>query len=134
MPMSSFIRVKTQFEGLHHWPDAPELEGYLRSPHRHLFVIEADIEVFHDNREIEINASARWLDMMIPSFAAPSPAAPQSTVEVGPLNLGSQSCEQLTTRITEAILDRHGRHRSLRCAVLEDGILGAGVTWRPEPP
>ncbi len=26
MPLSSFIRVKTQFEGLHHWPDAPEPE------------------------------------------------------------------------------------------------------------
>lgn len=133
MPLSSFIRVKTQFEGLHRWPDAPEPEEYLRSPHRHLFVAEADIEVFHDDREIEINACARWLDTVIPSFAVPPPAAPQPMAEAGPLHLGSQSCEQLATRITEAILDRHGRHRSIRCAVLEDGILGAGVAWQPEP-
>lgn len=129
MPLSSFIRVKTQFEGLHHWPDAPEPEEYLRSPHRHLFVVEADIEVFHDDREIEINAAARWLDTVIPSFAV----TPQPTAESGPLYFGSQSCEQLATRIIKAILDRHGRHRSLRCSVLEDGILGAGAAWQPEP-
>jgi hypothetical protein len=39
-------------------------------------------------------------------------------------------CEQLATRITEAIL-RHGSHRSVSCSVLEDGILGAGVVWHP---
>lgn len=131
MALSRFIRVKTQFEGLHHWPDAPKPEEYLRSPHRHLFVVEADIEVFHDDREIEINASARWLDTVIATFAVPPPAAPQPTTKAGPLDFASQSCEQLATRITEAILHRHGRHRSVNCMVLEDGVLGAGVVWQP---
>ncbi|MGQ0776603.1 MAG: hypothetical protein ACT4NY_19620 [Pseudonocardiales bacterium] len=133
MPLSSFVRIRTQFEGLHYWPDAPVPEHYLRSPHRHLFVVEADIEVFHDDREIEINAATRWLDTVIPSLAAPPSATSQPRVDTGPLILGSQSCEQLATRITQAILGRYGRHRSLRCTVLEDGILGAGVNWQPDP-
>jgi hypothetical protein len=134
MPLSRFIRLTTRFEGLHHWPDAPEAEDYLRSPHRHLFVVEADIEVFHDDREIEINAATRWLDTVLPRLAGGPPSAASLPVQAGPPNLGSRSCEQLATSIADAILDRYGRHRALRCAVLEDGILGAGVSWQPEPP
>ncbi len=109
MPLSSFVRVRTQFEGLHYWPDAPVPEDYLRSLHRHLFVVEADIEVFHDDREIEINAATRWLDAVIPGLAVPPSAIPQPSADTGPLTLGSQSCEQFATRITQAILERYGR-------------------------
>lgn len=128
MPLSSFIRVKTTFEGLHRWPHAPEPEDYLRASHRHLFAVELDLEVFHDDREIEINAAARWLTHLIPTFAT---TPPHSSAQ-GPLDFGTQSCEQLAARIADAVLDRYGRDRELRCAVLEDGILGAGVTWRPD--
>jgi hypothetical protein len=100
-------------------------------PHRHLFVVEADIEVRHDDREIEINAASRWLDTLIPNFSIGLP--PEADVkDAAPADFGTQSCEQLATRITQAVLDRYGRDRHVRCAVLEDGILGAGVTWQPE--
>ncbi|MGH8904194.1 MAG: hypothetical protein ACRDYA_21550 [Egibacteraceae bacterium] len=128
MSLSSFVRVKAQVEGLHHWPNAPWQEGYLRSVHRHMFLIELDLEVFHDDREIEVNAAARWLDDLIPTFAVAQPHSAD-----GPCDFGSQSCEQLAARIADAVLDRYGRGRTLRCAVLEDGILGAGVTWQPDP-
>jgi len=48
-----FITVKTQFEGIHYYPDAPEEVEYLKNPHRHIFRVEAEIEVFHDDRELE---------------------------------------------------------------------------------
>jgi hypothetical protein len=126
MALTGFVRVRTQVEGLHQWPAATGPDGYLAAPHRHLFVAELDIEVTHDDREIEINALTRWLTDLLPTFAHPGAA------DTGPLNFGPQSCEQLATRITEAVLDRHGRHRGLYCAVLEDGILGGGVRWQPD--
>lgn len=133
MPMTRFIRVKTQFEGLHRWPKAPAPDDYLRSPHRHLFVVEADIEVFHDDREVEINEATRWLDTIIPGFADQIPATPGADPRCAPLDFGTRSCEELAALTAEAILNRFGRDRSLRCAVLEDGILGAGVSWTPMP-
>ncbi|MGH8897386.1 MAG: hypothetical protein ACRDZ4_10280 [Egibacteraceae bacterium] len=120
--------MKAQFEGLHHWSNAPGPEGYLRSAHRHLFLVELDLEVFHDDREIEINDAARWLGELIPTFAVA-----RRHGAGGPPDFGSQSCEQLAARISDAVLDRYGRGRTLRCAVLEGGILGAGVTWQPDP-
>lgn len=137
MPLSRFVHLVTQFEGLHHWPEAPEPEHYLRSPHRHLFVVELDLEVFHHDREVEINAATRWLTALLPTLATQSPDGGQSdplpTGTGGAPDLGRQSCEQLAAAVADAALDRYGRRRRLRCAVLEDGILGAGVTWQPEP-
>lgn len=131
--MTRFIRIKTQFEGLHCWPQAPVPDHYLRSPHRHLFVVEADVEVFHHDREIEINEATRWLDAVIPGFANQTHATPSNDRRSEPLDFGTLSCEELATRTAEAILNRFGRDRSLRCVVLEDGILGAGVSWTPTP-
>ncbi|MGK5533933.1 hypothetical protein [Streptomyces sp. URMC 129] len=127
MPLTRFVRLTTQAEGLHRWPAAPEPENYLRARHRHLFVAEVDIEVFHDDREIEINAAARWLDTLLPGFADQAPAA-----KGGPLDFGTRSCEQLAIGITTAIRERYSAHRAIRCAVLEDGRLG-GVAWQPDP-
>lgn len=125
MSLTSFVHLAAQVDGLHHWPDAPPSEEYLRAPHRHLFVVTADIEVDGHDRDIEINTAARWLTALLPSLAEPDPG--------GLLDFGRHSCEHLAARITEAIRDRYGRHRRIRCTVLEDGILGAGVTWHPDP-
>jgi hypothetical protein len=113
-------------DGLHHWPDATDPNRYLHSPHRHLFVVTVDLQVFRDDREVEINAAARWLSALLPTLAR----VPRH--EAGPVDFGAQSCEHLATRITEAIKDRHGQGRRVTTTVLEDGILGAGITWRPD--
>jgi hypothetical protein len=126
MALTPFVRVRTQIEGLHHWPDAPPPDRYLAAPHRHLFVTELDLEVRHDDREIEINALTRWITDLLPTFA--QAAEPGAAVD-----FGAQSCEQLATRLIQAVLKRHGRDREIRATVLEDGILGGGVHWRPEP-
>lgn len=128
--LTKFIHITTQREGLHHWPAAGGPENYLRHPHRHLFVVDVDLQVTHDDREIEINAATRWLDTLLPTFAVATP----QTDTTAPLDFGPQSCERLAGRIIEAFLQRYGRHRRLRCAVLEDGILGAVLTWQPQSP
>ncbi len=124
MTAGSFIVIRADVEGLHHWPGAIAPDGYLATPHRHLFVVTAEITVTHDDREIEINAATRWLATIVAGFG-------ERTTD-GPLDFGPQSCEHLATRTARAITDRYGPHRHVRCVVLEDGILGAGVIWQPE--
>ncbi len=126
MPMTHFVRIRTQVEGLHRWPQATAPDAYLGSAHRHLFVAELDIEVFHDDREIEINALTRWLTELLPIFGAPNRGSGE------PVDFGAQSCEQLATRLACEVLDRFGHHRWMRCAVLEDGILGGGIDCQPD--
>lgn len=123
MTPGRYIQVTTQAEGLHHWPGAPTEENYLRQPHRHLFTVTVRMQVRHDDREIEINAFARWLhDQVLPSLAT----APGNG---GPADFGTHSCEQLAEQITRQIRARHGEDRWIECEVLEDGILGGGIRW-----
>jgi hypothetical protein len=126
MPALTFVRLAAQVDGLHYWPDAADPDRYLHAPHRHLFVVTVDLQVFHDDREIEINAASRWLASLLPTLTH----APR--IGDGPVDFGAQSCEQLATRVTEAIKQRHGRYRQITTSVLEDGLLGAGITWRPD--
>jgi hypothetical protein len=92
-----YIKVTTQAEGLHHWPGAPEGEGYLRQPHRHLFTVTVRMQVRHGEREIEINAFARWLhDQVLPSLAT----TPRGS---GSADFGTRSSEQLAGQITDQI-------------------------------
>jgi hypothetical protein len=118
-----YITIATQAEGLHRWPGAPEAESYLRQPHRHLFTITIRMQVRHGDREIEINAFARWLHgQVLPSLAI----APHDD---GPADFGTRSCEQLAEQITGQVRARHGEGRWIECEVLEDGILGGGIRW-----
>lgn len=124
--LTRFIQVRTQVEGVHRWPAAPPPEDYLANAHRHLFVAVLDIGVGHNDRELEINAVTRWVTELMVSFATPGPIG-------GPVDFGAQSCEQLATRLVEAVIDRYGHHRQVRATVLEDDLLGGGVEWRPNP-
>lgn len=49
----SFIKIRTEFAGIHCYPDAPDEVAYLRQPHRHLFKVIAQIQVYSDDRELE---------------------------------------------------------------------------------
>lgn len=54
--MKTYVVVKLQVEGLHNFPNAPEIfpkVGFLAFPHRHIFHIEAKKEVYHDDRDVE---------------------------------------------------------------------------------
>ena len=47
------IFINTQTEFIHQYKDAPKEVSYLRYPHRHLAHIKVEIEVFHNEREVE---------------------------------------------------------------------------------
>ncbi len=54
--MKTYVIVRLQMDGTHNFPAARELfpeVGFLADLHRHVFHIEAKVEVFHDNRDKE---------------------------------------------------------------------------------
>jgi hypothetical protein len=63
MEKKSFIWVSFQKEGIHRYPEAgidPALKtgdwldvSFLAEPHRHIFHFRVEMEVFHDNRDVE---------------------------------------------------------------------------------
>jgi hypothetical protein len=59
------VFCRTQFIGFHFWKDAPDAVGFLREPHRHVFHVEAAVNVVHDNRAIEFITLRRELDIYI---------------------------------------------------------------------
>lgn len=105
----TLVIVRFQVEGFHCWPAAPENRSYLRERHRHLFHVEARVEVTHDDREIEIHDLRDFCLMHFPSG-----------------ELGSLSCENLATILMLEIRNAFP-DRVIQVEVLEDGENGAFV-------
>ena len=64
MMNKKYIFVTFQKEGIHRYPDAPEGVEFLRHPHRHMFHFRVEIEVFHDDRDIEFILFKRELEAL----------------------------------------------------------------------
>lgn len=62
MKTSTRIGVTTQVAGLHRYPKAPEEVSFLRSDHRHVFNITVEMDVYHDDRDIEYFMFKQTLD------------------------------------------------------------------------
>ncbi len=66
------IFVTFQREGIHCYPAAasePSLAdvSFLGSPHRHIFHFRVDIEIFHNDRDIEFIQFKRWCESLYSS-------------------------------------------------------------------
>ena len=109
MRQQKFIWVTFQKEGIHKYPDAPEGVEFLRHPHRHIFHFRVDIQVFHDDRDIEFILFKRELEGLYAE---------------GTLQLDYKSCEMLADDLADYIQDKYpGRH--LKISVSEDNENGA---------
>jgi len=82
------ITVKTQFEGFHRYIDAPEEVKFLSYPHRHIFYVEAEFEVDHNDRDLEFFIMKRKIDKIIKNY-----------ITIG--NAGS--CEMIAERIADKL-------------------------------
>lgn len=101
------IRVfaTTSFEGFHHWPDAPEEVAFLRVLHRHRFHVRAEVNVTHDDRDVEF--------ILLQRKVAAEIARIQASEDVS-----CWSCERWARELIERLdLDA--------CEVNEDGENGA---------
>lgn len=103
---SSYIIVKTSFEGFHKYPGAPEEVAFLRDSHRHMFYVEAEIEVFTEDRELEFFIVQKFIKQLLTN--------------------GQQdykSCEMIAHDIASAINNRYGE-RNVKVSVFEDNENG----------
>lgn len=101
--------VRFSVEGWHYWPEAHENRRYLRNSHRHVFEVEAQIELRHAEREIEFHDFLMFCKLHFPTG-----------------DLGPKSCETLATDLAKEIT-RTFPGRVVRVTVMEDGENGASV-------
>lgn len=113
------IIVRTQFEGLHLWADAPDEVGYLRSQHRHIFKVEATISVTHDDRELEFIMVQHTINDIISEYVQNKLAEVDGVLSR--VNLGS--CEMMCRYIITKLAEKYG-HRYYDVKVFEDGENG----------
>ena len=112
------IQVRTSFEGIHRYSGAPDEVSFLSAPHRHMFGVCVEVEVFHDDREVEFIMLKHRIDLWL-------------KIERGDeavWQMGELSCEQVATSILEYVQSiLAGRERFIKVTVDEDGENGACV-------
>lgn len=104
------IFIKTSFEGIHAYKDAPDEVSFLRNAHRHMFGVYVEMDVYHDDRELEFimvkNKINSWLRNR---------------------DLNNKSCEQLGKDIIILLNNEYGE-RNYKVIIDEDGENGAVIT------
>lgn len=111
------IWVTFQREGIHRYPAATNLKGveFLASDHRHIFHFRVELQVFHDDREVEFILFKRELEALYSKDL---------------LQLDHKSCEMIAKDIFNYLDDSPiygGRSRYVDIQVSEDGENGASI-------
>jgi len=115
----SFIKIRTQFEGFHHYPGAGKIDNRLRfleTLHRHIFYVEVTMSVNHNDREIEFFL-AKWAleEFLHNTFQS------------------YKSCEMIADDILENhLFPTYGNKRHYNISVSEDNESDGIVTWTGE--
>ena len=117
------IYVQFQKEGIHKYPaalDDPSLAtgdeydvSFLGYPHRHVFHFKVQIEVFHNDRDIEFIQFKRWLENLYAGDI---------------LQLDYKSCEMMSDDLYAQINNKYP-DRLVVIDISEDGENGSHVTY-----
>lgn len=120
------IHVTFQKEGIHCYPAAatdPKLKtgdeydvSFLGTPHRHIFHFKVEIEVFHNDRDIEFIQFKRWLENLY---------------KEGTLELNYKSCEMISDDLFNQIATKYP-NRDVTITVSEDNENGATIFYNKE--
>lgn len=118
------IYVQFEKEGIHCYPAAgtdPRLESvsFLQYPHRHIFKFRVEIEVKHNDRDIEFIIFKRWLESLYSD----------NMYGDGTLQLNSKSCEMLAEELITHISDCHP-YIYIAVEVSEDGENGCRLEYK----
>ena len=105
-------------EGLHRYPDAesnPSLTdvNFLAYPHRHIFHFKVNLEVFHNDRELEFIQVKRWLENLY---------------STNTLQLDYKSCEMIADDLYLQIAQKYP-NRNVWIEVSEDGENGCYIEY-----
>ena len=115
--VKTFIKVRTEFEGFHHYPNAGKIDPrieFLEHEHRHMFKVEVTISVTQTDRELEFFL-VKW--------------ALNDFIKSG--NQNHKSCEMIATDIlNDHLLPKYGQ-RYYTITVSEDGESDGIVEYRP---
>ena len=116
------IWITFQREGIHQYPAAaedPKLEdvAFLSFPHRHIFHFRVEIEVFHDDRDIEFIQFKRWTESLFSD-------------EI--LQLDHKSCEMISDELYMHIAGRYPG-RDVWISVSEDNENGSNTHYDKRP-
>ena len=113
----SYIRIRTEFEGFHCYPNAGNIDPriqFLENEHRHMFKVEVKISVDHLDRELEFFLVKWALNDFIKS--------------------GSQdhrSCEMIAQDIlVNHLIPKYGQ-RYYEIVVSEDGESDGIIEYKP---
>ena len=122
----TFIWLTFKKEGIHKYPaalDDPKLAtgdeydvSFLGYPHRHIFHFKVEIEVFHNDRDIEFIQFKRWLEKL---YAEKT------------LQLDYKSCEMMSDDLAEEIEKKYPG-RDVIINVSEDGENGSEIIYHKE--
>ena len=125
-PPKSYIWVTFQKEGIHKYPAAatdPKLKtgdwldvSFLGVPHRHIFHFRVEMEVFHDDRDVEFIQAKRWME---------------SWYADGTLALDYKSCEMMAKELHEKCA-KQWPNRDYVIEVSEDGENGCRIVFTKE--
>ena len=119
MKNKNFIWVTFQKEGIHKYPQAltdPKLKEveFLGYPHRHMFHFRVELEVFHDDRDIEFILFKRELEGLYSNN--------------GTMQVDNQSCEMIARELAKYIQTKYP-NRALSISVAEDNENGCRLVW-----
>ena len=117
--MINQIWVTFEKEGIHKYPAAledPNLAdvSFLGYPHRHKFKFRVEIDVFHDDRDIEFIQFKRWLESLYADQI---------------LELDYKSCEMISDDLAETINKKYPG-RNIAITVSEDGENGSYALYQ----
>lgn len=122
------IIVQTNYQGIHKYQDAPEQVAFLRNEHRHLFEVSVEIEVFHNDRDIEFFILKEQIDKWIQNHYKDDNNC---------WYMDNMSCEAVALYLARYLCniyndptERNKRNRMISVSVWEDGENGASVTGR----
>ena len=113
----SYIRVRTEFEGFHCYPNAGSIDPriqFLENEHRHMFKVEVKISVDHLDRELEFFL-VKW--------------ALNDFIKSGSQN--HRSCEMIAQDIlVNHLIPKYGQ-RYYEIVVSEDGESDGIIEYKP---
>ena len=109
------IEVAMSVQGIHRWPGVPvdSKVGFLGNPHRHLFKITVEIEVSHDNRQLEFFQVQEQITRVLRESYSHDGLS---------FDFIHHSCEMVAVEVLDglaAVLDLHDTQMTV--AVSEDG-------------
>ena len=121
--LKSKIWVTFRKEGVHLYPaalDDPKLAtggwddvSFLGVPHRHIFHFKVEIEVFHDDRDIEFIQFKRWMERLYSGDV---------------IQLDYKSCEMIADDLAKQIQNKYP-NRDLKISVAEDNENGCEIDY-----